>query len=88
MPKCEVKYKTEQFLNPKTSMSTGSVVCVEAEITEDSGVKSDQLFLEIADCRNKVRLHMIDDLETKEDFIQKLELLQSNIQNFIIHLKK
>jgi hypothetical protein len=47
----------------------------------------DSTFLEISDCQNKIRIHLTTD-DTKEDFIEKMELLKSEIELFINHLKK
>ena len=45
----------------------------------------DSTFLEIADCRNKIRLHLTSD-DTREDFIQKMKILRTEIDLFIEYL--
>ncbi len=45
-----------------------------------------QWFLEIADCRSKVRLHQTSD-DSDKDFLDKMKLLKSEIEQFINHLE-
>lgn len=81
-------YNRRTWLNPLTSDSTGSVVAFEGEVTDlDSGKLYPQMYLEVADCKNKVRLHLTSD-DTKEDFIRKMELLYDEIGMFINHLNQ
>lgn len=81
-------YNSRIWLNPITSDSTGSVVAFDGEVTDlDTGKKYPQTFLEIADCRNKVRLHLTSD-DTKELFIEKMKQLNYEINLFINHLEK
>lgn len=80
-------YNKRTWLNSIKSDSTGSVVAFDGKVTDIDNERSyDQRFLEIADCRNKVRLHQTSD-DTKEDFIEKMELLHYEIGAFIDHLK-
>ena len=82
------KYSSRVWLNSLNSDSTGSVVAFDGEVTDlDTGKKYPQTFLEIADCRQKVRLHITSD-DTKEMFIQKMNILKDEIELFINHLKK
>lgn len=46
----------------------------------------DDAYLEIADCRGKVNLHIAGS-ETKADFINKMKLLRSELDSFINHLE-
>lgn len=81
-------YNKRTWLNEIDSDSTGSVVAFDGEVTDlDSGKRYPQRFLEIADCRNKTRLHQTSD-DSKQDFIDKIKLLRSEIDLFIKHLEK
>ncbi|PKQ69375.1 hypothetical protein BZG01_00105 [Labilibaculum manganireducens] len=81
-------YNSRTWLNPTNSDSTGSVVAFDGEVTDlDTGKKYPQTFLELADCRNKVRLHLTSD-DTKELFIEKMKQLNYEINLFINHLEK
>lgn len=80
-------YNSRTWLNSINSDSTGSVVAFDGKVTDlDTGNKYTQRFLEVADCRGKVRLHQTSD-DTKEHFIQKLKLLRYEIDEFIKHLE-
>lgn len=78
-------YKTQQWLNPTNSPSTGSVVCYDGMVDYSDGPDR-CTFLEIADCHNKVRLHKAH-TDTIEDFRDKVKLLYEEIGAFLEHLK-
>ncbi len=78
-------YNKRTWLNPDNSDSTGSVVAFDGKVTYHNEFL-DSRFLEIADCKNKIRLHQTTD-ETKEDFIAKMKLLKSEIEQFINYLE-
>lgn len=78
-------YNKRTWLNKETSDSTGSVVAFDGRITDYKGKDYQSTFLEIADCNNKIRLHITSD-DTVQDFIDKLTLLKTNIEEFIDHL--
>lgn len=71
-------YSNRVWLNPHGHSSTGSVVAFHGEAS--------WIFLEIADCRGKVRLHKTDN-DTTEQFIEKMEALRNVIDEFIAHLR-
>lgn len=77
-------YKTQVFLNPLESSSTGSIVCFDGDYDYDDG-RDRYAFLEISDCHQKIRLHKCNG-DTIEDFIAKLILLQGEIEKFLEHL--
>jgi hypothetical protein len=86
MNKC--RYNSRVWLNALNSDSTGSVVAFDGMVTDlDTKNEYTQRFLEIADCRNKVRLHKTSD-DNDEHFIQKMKLLRYEIDLFINHLEK
>jgi hypothetical protein len=80
-------YNKRTWLNAENSDSTGSIVAFDGKITDlDTRKEYDQRFLEIASCSSKVRLHQTAD-DTKEDFVNKMKLLKSEIECFIKHLE-
>lgn len=79
-------YNKRTWLNSIKSDSTGSVVAFHGKVTY-KGETFDDAFLEIADCRNKVRLHLTTD-DKKEDFIEKMKTLRKEIDLFIYDLEK
>lgn len=78
-------YNKRVWLNPIKSDSTSSVVAFDGKVTYNNKFLDDR-FLEITDCRNKIRLHQTSD-DTKDDFINKMKLLKNEIENFIIYLE-
>ena len=81
------KYNSRVWLNPTESDSTGSVVSYDGTVTDlDSKEEIIFRYLEIADCRTKVRLHQTSD-DTKEMFINKLRTLRGELDLFIDHLE-
>jgi hypothetical protein len=79
-------YNKRTWLNKETSDLTGSVVAFDGRLIDYKGNDYQSTFLEIADCKNKIRLHITSD-DTVTDFIDKLELLKSEIESFINRLK-
>lgn len=79
-------YNKRTWLNKENSPSTGNIVAFDGE-TSWKGEKVRNTFLSISDCNNSIRLHRIED-DSIEDFIDKMELLKSEIALFIDHLKK
>jgi len=80
-------YNKRTWLNSEKSDSTGAVVAFDGRITDFKGKEYPSTYLEISDCSNKIRLH-ITSMDTKEDFVVKLKLLQKEIKHFIEHLEK
>jgi len=78
-------YSKRTWLNPIKSDSSSSVVAFDGKVIYKDELVDDR-FLEIADCRNKIRLHQTSD-DTKEDFIDKMKLLKNEIELFIEHLE-
>ena len=79
-------YNKRTWLNKETSDSTGSVVAFDGTVVDFEGKQYRNTFLEIADCKHKITLHVTSD-DTQEDFIEKLRLLNSDIELFINHLE-
>lgn len=79
-------YKSVTQLNPDDSPSTGSIVCYDGDIEySDDGVQPN-MFVEIADCHGKVRLHQAHTDTTKE-FIEKIGLMIIALNHFRNHLE-
>lgn len=80
-------YNKRTWLNAESCDSTGSIVAFDGKVTDiDNKKEYTQRFLEIADCRRKIRLHQTSD-DTDEDFLNKMKLLKSEIEQFIHHLE-
>lgn len=81
-------YNKRTWLNPETSDATSSVVAYDGKVTDlDTGKKFPERFLEIADCRHKVRIHLTSD-DSDSDFLNKMIILKNEIQRFINYLNK
>lgn len=80
-------YKSVTQLNPDDSPSTGSLVCYDGDIEYSDDGESPCLFVEFADCHNKVRLHQAH-TDTTHEFIciSKIELLIIELAKFRNHL--
>lgn len=81
-----VFYNKRTWLNGEGSDATSSVVAFDGEVTYDNKYNR-STFLEISDCRNKIRLHITTD-DTTNNFIEKLETLKHEVNLFINHLKE
>lgn len=80
-------YNKRTWLNADTCDSTGSIVAFDGKVTDiDTKNEYTQRFLEISDCRSKIRLHKTSD-DSDEDFLNKMKLLKSEIEQFINHLE-
>lgn len=84
----KTKYKSEKWLNPTSTPSTGSMVCYDGEIIESPDAPPERwAFLEIGDCRQKARIHMAEG-ETIEEFIEKVKAVKMELTLFIEHLNR
>ncbi len=80
-------YNKRTWLNAESCDSTGSVVAYDGKVTDlDTNNQYTQRFLEIADCHHKIRLHKTSD-DTDKDFLDKMRLLKSEIDQFINYLE-
>lgn len=77
-------FKSEKWLNKENSPSTGSIVCYDGDVEYTEGV-SPCVFIEIADCHQKVRLHMAH-TDSMEEFIDKIDLMCNALKVFKNHL--
>lgn len=82
-------YNKRIWLNDQQSPSTGSIVAysgtVNWRLRDDEDGKLQQFF-EVADCHCKVRLHRASG-ESLADFIKKMRLLASSLEDYIEHLE-
>jgi hypothetical protein len=81
-----MSYNTRTWLNSTESHYTGSVVCFDGIVSNRGKPPEQYTFLELSDCHGKSRIHYDNNLDMAA-FIQKLRLLQSEIDNFIEHLE-
>ena len=82
----EPKYNKRTWLNKANSPSTGNVVAFDGMTTwRDEKIRN--IFLSVSDCNVSVRLHKTDD-DTIREFVNKMKLLNDEIQLFINHLEK
>ena len=79
-------YNKRVWLNKEGSPSTGNVVCFDGNITWH-GNRIRDLFLQVSDCNNSIRLHKIDD-DSIDDFIDKIKLLRDEIDKFATYLEQ
>ena len=79
-------YNKRTWLNPQISDSTGSVVTFDGLVKDAEGKLYPQTFIEIADCRNKIRLHKNPE-DSMQDFTNKLSVLKADIEEFINYLE-
>lgn len=74
-------YKSVTQLNPDDSPSTGSLVCYDGDIEYSDDGEQPCMFVEIADCHGKVRLHRTH-TDTTKDFLVKLDFLIIQLTKF------
>lgn len=79
-------YKSVTQLNSDNSPSTGSLVCYDGDIEYSDDGEQPCVFVEIADCNGKVRLHQAH-TDTTEEFINKLNLMIAELTKFRNHLE-
>lgn len=77
-------YNKRTWLNNKESSSTSSIVAFDGNVKYPDKTYRDT-FVKISDCRNSIRLQK-KDTEPMEEFITKLKLLKTEIEQFINHL--
>jgi hypothetical protein len=79
-------YNKRTWLNPVSKDGTSSIVAFNGNVTDFKGKTYPSTFLEVSDCQNKIRLHQTSD-DSREDFVNKMKLLRSEIELFINHLE-
>jgi hypothetical protein len=80
--KYKVSYKDQVFLNSKKAFGTGTAVACYGKWNKD-----EDAFLEISDCHNKVRLHIMGS-DSRKAFINKMKKLRKLLDRYIKHLEK
>ena len=78
-------YKLTRELNEEDSPSTGSITCYDGDIEYSDDGEQPCIFIEIADCHQKVRLHM-SHTDTIADFIDKIGKIMDTLGYFRFHL--
>ena len=79
-------YSKRTWLNPIEKDGTSAVVAFDGKVSDWKGREYPSTFIEISDCQRKIRLHYTPD-DDLGDFIEKLQLLKSEIDLFINHLE-
>lgn len=82
-------YNQRVWLNKHSSSSTGSIVCYSGNANwteEGQNVPAVTRFVEVADCHNKIRIHQ-GQLETLQEFINKVELMQKTLSDYLLVLR-
>ena len=79
------EYNRRKWLNSKASSSTSSIICFDGNVDYADKTYRDT-FLKIYDCKGSITIHKKDS-ESNEQFIQKLELITTEIQKFITYIK-
>lgn len=79
-------YKSEKWLNPLSSPSTGAVVCYHGKSPWKKS-KDKMIYVQINDCHNSIRLHRTDH-ESKKDFANKIDVLIQELEQFRNYLLK
>ncbi len=79
-------YKHHIILNPNNHPSSSSVVCYHGKSPWKKHKKK-LTYLRISDCQMTVQLHRTD-YDSKQDFVNKLKLLEETIRDFRLHLEK
>jgi len=80
-----ISYNKRTWLNKDNSPSIGSIVAFDGEVKYNDGTER-TIFLAVSDCHHTIKL--IKNTEDIEDFIDKMDLLKTDIEEFINHLKK
>lgn len=80
----QMTYNQRTWLNPPHISSTGSIVCFNDSSNFESRHSN---FIEFSDCKGKITLHPID-TDTPDDWIAKVELLRSEIDSYLNHIKQ
>jgi len=79
-------FKSEKWLNPLSSPSTGSVICYHGQSPWNKQ-KEKIAFVQINDCHNSVRLHKVDS-DSKKDFANKIGVLIEELEQYRNYLLK
>ena len=77
-------YNRRTWLNNENSPSLGSVVTFDGYVNYSDGIEK-TTYIALSDCGKTIKIQR--NTETKEEFIKKIKLLQSEIELFINHLE-
>lgn len=78
-------YNKRTWLNNTKSDSTSTIVAYDGYVTYKNK-PTPYRFLEISDCKNKIRLHQNTD-DTKSDYVNKIKLLRDELTKYILFLQ-
>lgn len=77
-------YNVRTWLNKKSSASTGSLVCYYGPAHWDTN--SVDMFVELASCHDKARLHKTQ-ADTEAQYLAKIKKLRNELDLYIQHLE-
>lgn len=89
----EGNYVKREWLNSDMSFSTGSVVSYHGKNSDpyidyqEEPTETHIMWLEIADCKDKIKLHRAYK-DTPKEFIEKMKKLRKHIDDFITFLEE
>lgn len=78
-------YKLTRELNEEDSPSTGSITAYDGDIEYSDDGEQPCIFVEIADCNQKIRLHQ-SHTDTTADFLAKIGKMIDILKDFRFHL--
>lgn len=78
-------YSKRVWLNKEASPSTSSIIAFDDDVNYNGEIVR-STFLKISDCHSIIKLHVAE-YDTIDDFITKMELLKTEIELFVEHLK-
>ena len=75
------KFVSKEFISPIDKASTATIVCFYGSIINFDGDLEEGGFLELSDCRRKIRLHMSID-HSKKEYIEIIRKIERNCKEF------
>ena len=89
MSKKDIHYNERIWLNDENSPSTGSIVCYDGLANWGSRGKDreHELFVEVADCNSKARLHICR-YDSHAEFIEKVKGMRDALSRYVEHLEE
>ena len=82
----KIHYNERLWLNPEESGSTGSIVCFDGR-ARWSRENEQELFVEVADCHQKARLHICRG-DSHKDWYDKVTSMRNALNRYLVHLEK
>ena len=80
------RYNSRVFLNNEESIGDSTMRCFDGGYIDENGKFEDITYITISDCYSKIKIHPIVG-ESKENFINKVELIKYELDKFLTYLK-